>query len=209
MRCCVLTNDALIDCVDVRRYGLGNTVLGRVIEVVWEKKTGSFLRFSEIMKQLLFDPCGMDEAAFFLADGDARVGRIPTLYGAPKLGACCCYHHCCNYYHYHGYYWCVFPCRRNLLTMLNTTLLEMSFVAAQRMAAHLCCRRLSACRRLTGHPRYSITQRTRTVRASTTLGTPVCAHSQSALRWKRRNATFETAAGHRDDHASVRLREVL
>ena len=74
--------------VVARRYGLGNTVLGRVIEVVWEKKTGSFLRFSEIMKQLLFDPCGMKEASFFLEDGDPRVARIPTLYGAPKLGAC-------------------------------------------------------------------------------------------------------------------------
>ena len=207
MRCCVLPNVALIDCVAVRRYGLGNTVLGRVIEVVWEKKTGSFLRFSEIMKQLLFDPCGMDEAAFFLADGDARVGRIPTLYGAPKLGACCHSYHC---YYCDCYYWCVFVCCPNLLTMYNTTLLEMSFVAAQRMAAHLCCRRLSACRRLTGHPRYSITQRTRTVRASTTLGTPVRAHAHiCTLRCRGRNTTFETAAGHRDDHASVRLREVL
>ena len=62
-----------------------------MIEVVWEKKTGSFLRFSEIMKQLLFDPCGMDEAAFFLPDGDPRVARIPTLYGAPKLGVLFCF----------------------------------------------------------------------------------------------------------------------
>ena len=31
-------------------YGLGNTVLGRVVEVVWERKHGEFLRFSEIMR---------------------------------------------------------------------------------------------------------------------------------------------------------------
>ena len=37
-------------------YGLGNTVLGRVIEVVWERKTGEFMRFSHIMARLLFEP---------------------------------------------------------------------------------------------------------------------------------------------------------
>ena len=53
-------------------YGLGNTVLGRVVEVVWERRHGSFLRFSEIMKRLLFAPLGMAEAGFFLPDGDPR-----------------------------------------------------------------------------------------------------------------------------------------
>ena len=60
-------------------------MVGFIIQVVWEKKTGEFLRFSSIMKQLLFDPCGMSEAAFWLDDGDARVARIPVLYGAPVL----------------------------------------------------------------------------------------------------------------------------
>ena len=58
-------------------YGLGNTVLGRVIEVVWERKHGEFVRFSEIMRRLLFEPCGMTEASFFLPDGDPRAEHIP------------------------------------------------------------------------------------------------------------------------------------
>ena len=63
-------------------YGHGATVLGRVIEVLYEKTRGKFKKFSEIMSELLFDPLGMKDAAFFLADGDPRVNRIPTLYGA-------------------------------------------------------------------------------------------------------------------------------
>lgn len=63
-------------------YGLGNTVLGRVVEVIYERAEGRFLRFSEIMDELLFTPLGMDDATFWLPDGDPRVGRIPTLYGA-------------------------------------------------------------------------------------------------------------------------------
>ena len=37
------------------------------------------------MRRLLFEPCGMAEASFFLPDGDPRAERIPTLYGAPVL----------------------------------------------------------------------------------------------------------------------------
>ena len=50
---------------------------GRVVEVVWERKHGEFLRFSEIMRRLLFEPCGMTEASFWLPDGDPRAERIP------------------------------------------------------------------------------------------------------------------------------------
>lgn len=63
-------------------YGLGNTVLGRVVEVVYERAEGRFLRFSEITKELLFTPLGMTDATFWLPDGDPRAARIPTLYGA-------------------------------------------------------------------------------------------------------------------------------
>lgn len=63
-------------------YGHGATVLGRVIEVVYERKHGVFKRFSAIMDELLFTPLGMTDATFFLADGDPRRHRVPTLYGA-------------------------------------------------------------------------------------------------------------------------------
>jgi len=63
-------------------YGHGATVLGRVIEVLYGKSRGTFKKFSEIMSELLFDPLEMNDAAFFLADGDPRINRIPTLYGA-------------------------------------------------------------------------------------------------------------------------------
>ena len=63
-------------------YGHGATVLGRVIEILYEQSRGTSKKFSEIMSELLFYPLGMDEAAFFLADDDPRVSRIPTLYGA-------------------------------------------------------------------------------------------------------------------------------
>jgi CubicO group peptidase (beta-lactamase class C family) len=63
-------------------YGHGATVLGRLIEIVYEKKQGIFKRFSDIMAELLFEPLGMSDATFFLADGDPRRERVPTLYGA-------------------------------------------------------------------------------------------------------------------------------
>lgn len=63
-------------------YGHGATVLGRVIEILFEKSRGKSRKLSEIMSELLFEPLGMQDATFFLADGDSRVVRIPTLYGA-------------------------------------------------------------------------------------------------------------------------------
>lgn len=63
-------------------YGLGALLLGRIIEVIWEKKVGRFVRFSEICNQKLFRPLNMDTAAFFLDDGDPRSSKIPQLYGA-------------------------------------------------------------------------------------------------------------------------------
>jgi CubicO group peptidase (beta-lactamase class C family) len=62
-------------------YGLGAAVLGRVIEVVYEEHGGSKKKLSGIFEELLFRPLGMQDAAFFLDDGDPRVGRIPTLCG--------------------------------------------------------------------------------------------------------------------------------
>lgn len=62
-------------------YGLGAAVLGRVIEVVAERETGRHCRLSEIFQDMLFEPLGMSDATFFLADGDPRSERIPTLYG--------------------------------------------------------------------------------------------------------------------------------
>ena len=63
-------------------YGHGATVLSRVIEVLYATSRGKTRRFSEIMSEMLFDPLGMKEAAFFLNDDDPRIDRIPTLYGA-------------------------------------------------------------------------------------------------------------------------------
>jgi len=62
-------------------YGLGATVLGRVIEVAWAKHTGAAKPLSAIFAEMLFRPLGMRDAAFFLADGDPRAARIPALYG--------------------------------------------------------------------------------------------------------------------------------
>lgn len=66
-------------------YGHGATVLGRVIEILYEKSRGRSRKFSEIMSELLFEPLGMQDATFFLADGDSRISRIPTLYGAKLM----------------------------------------------------------------------------------------------------------------------------
>ncbi|MSP82679.1 MAG: hypothetical protein EXQ94_07055 [Alphaproteobacteria bacterium] len=62
-------------------YGLGATVLGRVIEIVYERHAGKASALSEIFAELLFRPLGMGDAAFFLADGDPRAARVPMLYG--------------------------------------------------------------------------------------------------------------------------------
>jgi len=63
-------------------YGHGATVLGRIIEILYGKSRGKFKKFSEIMSELLFKPLDMNDAAFFLADNDSRISRVPTLYGA-------------------------------------------------------------------------------------------------------------------------------
>ena len=42
-------------------YGLGALILGRIIEVVLEKETGKFLRFSEICNEKLFKPLSKDQ----------------------------------------------------------------------------------------------------------------------------------------------------
>ena len=63
-------------------YGLGALVLGRIIEIILEKKTGKFVRFSEICNQKLFKPLGMNSATFYLYEGDPRISKIPQLYGA-------------------------------------------------------------------------------------------------------------------------------
>ena len=63
-------------------YGHGATVLGRLIEIVYEKKHGTFKRLSDIMVELLFEPLGMNDATFFISDDDLRRERVPTLYGA-------------------------------------------------------------------------------------------------------------------------------
>jgi CubicO group peptidase (beta-lactamase class C family) len=63
-------------------YGLGNLVLGRVIEIVVAQSSGTAKKFSKIMDEMLFAPLGMSTAAFFLKDGDARIAKFPTLYGS-------------------------------------------------------------------------------------------------------------------------------
>ena len=54
-------------------YGHGATVLGRIIEILYEKSRGEFKKLSEIMSALLFEPLEMEDAAFFLEDGDHKV----------------------------------------------------------------------------------------------------------------------------------------
>ena len=63
-------------------YGLGNLVLGRVIEIVIAQSTGTEKRFSAIMEEMLFKPLGMSTAAFYLQDGDPRIAKFPELYGS-------------------------------------------------------------------------------------------------------------------------------
>lgn len=66
----------------VLSYGLGAIVVGRVVEVSYAKLTGRELLFSEIMREMLWAPLGMDSAAFYLADGDPRAAKVPQLYSA-------------------------------------------------------------------------------------------------------------------------------
>jgi|EP01047_Picozoa_sp_COSAG01_P066822 CubicO group peptidase (beta-lactamase class C family) len=60
-------------------YGLGALVVGRILEVLHERQSGSFLRFASICEQKLFAPLGMSSAAFYLEDDDPRIAKIPQL----------------------------------------------------------------------------------------------------------------------------------
>jgi len=61
-------------------YGLGATVLGRIVEVVYEKHCG-YKPLRNIFKELLFEPLGMSTACFF---DKGLAGRLPTLYGLTR-----------------------------------------------------------------------------------------------------------------------------
>ena len=65
-------------------YGLGALVLGRVIEVVYQRmhQLETPLSLGQIMKNMLWEPLEMHTAAFFLEDGDPRREKVPQLYGA-------------------------------------------------------------------------------------------------------------------------------
>lgn len=67
-------------------YGLGNLVLGRVIEVIVASTHGVHKPFSTIMSEMLFEPLGMSTAAFFLSDNDPRIAKFPELYGSTPDG---------------------------------------------------------------------------------------------------------------------------
>lgn len=69
-------------------YGLGASVLGRVIEVVYERTRGFAKPLSAIFDELLFTPLAMSTAAFFLRDDDPRIRRMPRLYGLTADGVC-------------------------------------------------------------------------------------------------------------------------
>eukprot|EP00039_Didymoeca_costata_P030413 m.29419 g.29419 ORF g.29419 m.29419 type:complete len:472 (+) comp8100_c0_seq2:40-1455(+) len=65
-------------------YGLGNLVLGRVVEVCYARSRGKEKRLSEIMDEMIFKPLNMQSAAFYLNDGDERSYKIPQLYGGSR-----------------------------------------------------------------------------------------------------------------------------
>lgn len=62
-------------------YGLGALVVGRVVEVLYERLRGEARRFADVVTELLFEPLGMTSAAFYLSDGDPRAALVPVLYG--------------------------------------------------------------------------------------------------------------------------------
>lgn len=68
-------------------YGLGATVLGRVIEIAYQKGSSSSKPLDEIFQELLFSPLGMKDAAFFLRGNEHPVTkRIPALHGIAPDG---------------------------------------------------------------------------------------------------------------------------
>eukprot|EP00928_Gymnodinium_smaydae_P052559 TRINITY_DN3654_c0_g4_i1.p1 TRINITY_DN3654_c0_g4~~TRINITY_DN3654_c0_g4_i1.p1 ORF type:complete len:471 (-),score=66.82 TRINITY_DN3654_c0_g4_i1:25-1437(-) len=76
---CDVLAEAGVLCTDpgVMSYGLGATVLGRVLEVVYEKHY-SAVPLRDIFQRELFGPLGMTSATFFNED---LVSRLPVLYG--------------------------------------------------------------------------------------------------------------------------------
>jgi len=59
-------------------YGLGATVLGRIIEIVYEQHNGVKTPLRDIFKAMLFEPLGMSSATFF----DPSLAKtLPVLYG--------------------------------------------------------------------------------------------------------------------------------
>ena len=62
-------------------YGLGALVVGRVVEVLFERLRGASCRFADVVTQMLFEPLGMSSAAFYLDEADPRVAKMPVLYG--------------------------------------------------------------------------------------------------------------------------------
>lgn len=77
---CDIVAEAGVLCTDpgTFSYGLGATVLGRVVEVVYERHMGQAKRLSDIFHELLFEPLGMSTAAFF--DPSVQLS-LPALYG--------------------------------------------------------------------------------------------------------------------------------
>jgi CubicO group peptidase (beta-lactamase class C family) len=59
-----------------------------VIEIAYEQLHGHRKDLSAIFQEMLFAPLGMTEASFYLMDGDARIGRMASLYGVNGDGDC-------------------------------------------------------------------------------------------------------------------------
>mmetsp|Transcript_94671 Transcript_94671/g.167684 ORF Transcript_94671/g.167684 Transcript_94671/m.167684 type:complete len:406 (-) Transcript_94671:78-1295(-) len=76
---CEVIADAGVLCTDpgVISYGLGASVLGRIVEVVYAKHFEP-LPLREIFRELIFRPLGMNSAVFYDKGLD---GKLPVLYG--------------------------------------------------------------------------------------------------------------------------------
>ncbi|MEQ9260103.1 MAG: serine hydrolase domain-containing protein [Roseovarius sp.] len=68
-------------------YGLGSAVLGRVIEIVYQRQINSRKSLSDIFHEQLFAPLQMNDATFYVTPDDPRAERIPTLYGVCEQAA--------------------------------------------------------------------------------------------------------------------------
>ena len=58
------------------RYGLDYDILGMVCEVAHKSHTGEFKRLQNIMKEMIWEPLGMNSTFFFLENGDPRQSDI-------------------------------------------------------------------------------------------------------------------------------------